>query len=230
MAADYIEAWKLLYGWQTLITGLLALFAATVAARPGWKQLKILEVQTGVLARDALDARLAAIRAREKGVHRNLVLLTDKLMQDLFPLDDEREPDISPDWAFDAQQAVRAAIDDLVLQQETSFDGELIDVARDAVIRKAGALLEYLATIHLPFSRDLDLPPWNYSMTQIAEARAVGKLAEGRLTHCLAAVSAARRSLEGAFAAGLERLRSRIRHLDALVAMQAPEPQGSVSP
>jgi hypothetical protein len=62
--SEYVGVWKLLFDWQTLITGGTAIVAASIAAWPVWRQLKRLNVQSAGMARDILARRISDIELR----------------------------------------------------------------------------------------------------------------------------------------------------------------------
>jgi hypothetical protein len=216
MAADYVGSWKILYDWQTLITGALAVLAAWVAARPVWEQLKTLQVQSEVMARDTLITRVATLELRRDATKTHLTSITSDCMRGLHGYDDDRV-DIHPEWAHDAEQIVDRVIGTLISQQEASLDGELIDLRRNVTIKLVKELSGCLSAIHTPESHDLHDPELNLTEGDIAAAVAAATAAEGNLESCIAAVAKSGDDLDAAYKVGLERLRDRIRRINSLV-------------
>src|ERR1700680_3969479 len=145
--------YKLLYDWQTLITGVLALAAAIVAALLLWRQLKSLQVQSAMMERTTLDMRVAAIVSRRDATSQKMKSITAEFMARLHPNDDGEGPrDINTEWAFQAEQIVNGVVALLIAHQETSLDGELIDARRKVAIQQAQTLSDCLSKIHIPYS------------------------------------------------------------------------------
>ena len=217
MTADYAGAWKLLYDWQTLVTGLLALLAAFIAARPVWQQIRSLRIQSAVMARDTLIMRIAAMESRQTTTRENIDRITRDFMRTIHPSEYEAVPDINPQWAHAAEQVVDEVIGALTVLQETSLDGELIDTKRQTTIQQAKDLSACLFEIHAPYSGVLDDPELNLTKEQIAAPTADATRAEGNLEQRISAVQKSGAELDAAFKASLERLRDRIRQIDVLV-------------
>jgi hypothetical protein len=217
MAADYTGALKLLYDWQTLVTGLLALLAAIIAARPVWRQIRSLQIQSAVMARDTLLMRVAALEAQRDTTRTRITGITSDFVRRIYPYEWETEPDINPGWAAEAEQIVNQVVTALTALQETSLDGELIDTKRRATIQQAKELSACLSEIYMPDSGILDDPELNLTEEQIAAATAAATRAEGNLEQRISAVKKGGDALDAAFQAGLERLRDRIRQIDALI-------------
>ncbi len=218
MAADYTGTWKLLYDWQTLITGVLALVAAIVAAWPVWRQLRSLKVQSAVMQRETLVMRITSIEARRAETRQKMRRITTEFMARLHPYDDgEGPPDINLVWAFEAEKSADEAVAMLTAHQETSLDGELIDVERKAAIRQAKKLSECLSEIHTPYSSDLEGPDWNLTKNEVARVTEDAERAERNLVDRISGAGKSADDLDAAFGTSLDQLRGRIRRIDALV-------------
>jgi hypothetical protein len=220
---EYGGVWKLLYDWQTLFTGFLAVFAAYIAARPAWKQLASLKTQTAVLARDTLVARVSAMESRRQTTRREVVKITHEFTAQIYPYGGEQEkPEINHPWAFEAEKTANSVIALLTAHQETSLDGELVDAKRQNMIQQAKMLVECLSKIHIPSSADLRGPDLFLTDDQIAEVTEEGVRSEKYLEDRISHVTKSATDLDAAFEAGLEKLRSRIRQIDALVIRERP--------
>jgi hypothetical protein len=204
--------------WQTLITGLLALLAAYFAARPVWRQLTSLQIQSALMERDTLITRVAAIESRRDIAREKIEAITRRLTGGMFVSEDNL--DINPAWAEDAEPLVNAVVAILTAHQEASLDGELIDTKRRAVIQHAKELSGCLSDIHAPYSQDFHSPDLEINLTneQIADAEAKADAAAARAKHNLSQrISAVRKSgdeLDVAFKTSLGQLRARIRQID----------------
>jgi hypothetical protein len=220
LPSEYAGAWRLLYDWQTLITGVMALVAAGVAAWLVWRQIRSLEVQSAVMARETLVMRVAAIESRREITHQKMSSITTEFMARLhpYPYDHgEEPPDINTEWAHGAEQITDGVVAALIAHQETSLDGESIDAKRKATIRQAEMLSDCLSKIHTPYSADLEDPDWNLTTDEITAVKEDGARAEKKLEDHISVVSKSAGDLDAAFKAGLDQLRSRIRRFDALV-------------
>ena len=216
--SEYAGAWKLLYDWQTLITGILALIAAGLAAWPVWRQLTSLKLQSAVMQRDTLVLRLGALESRRDATRHKMRSITAEFIPQLHPNHDSKgPPNINPHWAFEAEQITDGVIATLTGHQETSFDGELIDAQRKAAIQQAKVLSDCLREIHTPCSADLEGPDWNLTKDEITAKEEDAARAERNLEDRISAVRKSADDLDAAFEAGLDQLRTRIRRIDALV-------------
>ena len=201
------------YDWQTLITGVLAILAALIAARPVWRQLTILQLQSEAAARETLIMRVAAINSRRETTRREVQHITDEFIA--YSRDDETpvEEDLNSEAAMSLEAVVRAVTSILISHQETSFDGEMIDTARKAAIQRAKALEACLNAIHTPNSID------DYYLTrdQVAELVEASERARKHLQSRISALGKSAEELDTAFEASLEQLRMRIRRIDMLL-------------
>jgi hypothetical protein len=218
LPSEYAGAWKLLYDWQTLITGVMALVAAGVAAWLVWRQIRSLEVQSAVMGRETLVMRVAAIESRREITRQKMSSITTEFMARLHPYEDGGEPpDINTEWAHEAEQIANGVVAVLIAHQDTSLDGESIDAKRKATIQQAKMLSDCLSKIHTPYSADLEDPDWNLTTDEITAVKEDGARAEKNLEDHISVVSKSAGDLDAAFRAGLNQLRSRIRRIDALV-------------
>jgi hypothetical protein len=216
LPSEYAEAWKLLYDWQTLITGVMALVAAGIGAWLVWRQIRSLEVQSAVMTRETLVMRVAATESRREVTRQKMRSITAEFTARLYD-EGEVPPDINPYWAHEAEQITNGVVADLITHQETSLDGESIDAKRKAAIQQARMLSDCLSKIHIPYSADLEGPDWHLTTDEIAAVTEDGARAEKNLEDHISVVSKSADDLDGAFRAGLNQLRSRIRRIDALV-------------
>jgi hypothetical protein len=221
MDTDYVGllcgVGKLFYEWQTLVTGLLALLAAYIAARPVWRQITSLQIQSEVMARETLIMRVTAIESRRDATRKKIESITHEFLRAIYPYGECADPNINTEWAFEAEKIVDTIVVALIAHQETSLDGELIDTKRSAAIEQAKELSDCLSEIHAPYSCDLHDPELNLTEEQIAAATAASPRAEGHLEECISAVRTSGAELDAAFKVTLEQLRGRIRQIDVVV-------------
>ena len=205
--------------WQAFITGLLALLAAYIAARPVWRQLTSLRIQSAVMVRETLTTRVAAIKSRRDITREKIEAITRGLTSGMFVSDED--VDYPDPWAGEAEPRVDAVVAALTAHQEASLDGELIDTKRRAVIQQAKELSGCLSDIHAPYSLDIlsPDPEMGLSMEQIdaaeAQANEAAAWAKGNLLQRISAVRKSGDELDLAFKTSLDRLRARIRQIDA---------------
>lgn len=217
MSSDYTGIWKLIYDWQTLITGVLAVIGALIAARLVWRQLRSMEIQSALMVRDTLVTRVATIETRRDTTHQKMRTITAEFMGRLHPYDDgEGPPDINPIWADEAEQITDGVVSFLAAHQETSLDGELIDAKRKVAIQQAKALSDCLNKISAPTRADLAGPELGLTEEDIAAIQEDGAHAERDLESHISAVAKGADDLDAVFETRLKQLRSRLRRIDAL--------------
>lgn len=196
--ADYPPLIKLLYDWQALAAGLLALGAAMVAALPVWRQIKLLKVQSAVMAREALLTRLSVIESRRNATSDRIGGTTALFVGLREPYEDEDQP-------------LHTA------HQQSSLDGASIDDARKILMGDVEALAQCLYRIHAPDSNDLSGPDFNMTESEIQEVEKDAARAVEELEPKIAALRKSAGALNATFADTLQELRKRIVRLDALV-------------
>jgi hypothetical protein len=85
MTTEYTGYWRIIYDWQTLIAGALAVFvavvAAFVAAWPVWRQLSSLRLQSAIAVRDSLTSRVASAEARRASMLQPMMSITEVLSE-----------------------------------------------------------------------------------------------------------------------------------------------------
>ena len=63
---------SLIYEYQTLLTGVIAIGAAYYAGRPVWQQLEATNLQSRIMLRDTLASRLREAQVRYQRVAKDL--------------------------------------------------------------------------------------------------------------------------------------------------------------
>jgi hypothetical protein len=202
-----------LHDWQTLVTGLLALLAAYIAARPVWRQIRSLQIQSAVTERETLTIRIDAIESRRDTTRKRIVSITSEFLRKIYPYEGA-ELDINIEWAVQAVHLVDEVVAAFAVLQETSLDGELIDTKRRAAIQQAKQLSVCLSEVHTPYSGILDDPELNLVQEDIAAATTAAARAEANLRQRISSVIKSGDELDAAFKTTLGRLRDRIRQID----------------
>ncbi|RWN95784.1 MAG: hypothetical protein EOS05_13515 [Mesorhizobium sp.] len=140
--------YRVLSEFQTL----LAAGVALIAAIPVWEQIKKMNVQQDIMAREIIERRLDSIETKSRYLDTN----TAKLLQDIWWTvydfsDDEYVPSlVKPMWAFDIGQHAGQIASELGRHQIAKADTLRIEAARAKVIDALAALAECAATISRP--------------------------------------------------------------------------------
>jgi hypothetical protein len=207
--------------FQTLLTGFMALLAAVIALRPVYKQLHVNQVQTAIAAREVLFGRTRTIEHRRKVSAAAIRKITSDFMARLYQGDQDGEPDIDINWAFEADQTVGQVIEEFRLQQSSMGDRIAIDEKRTLLIQAATELRTCLTDIHQFHSYDFGDPDngWNKEETKEkrASAETASKEAEKHLDAKIGAVIRSGKDLDGAYVAELDEIRIRVRQINKLV-------------
>ena len=212
--------YTLLYSWQSLIAGLIAIIAAIIAAVPVWRQFKLLRIQSEVNSRAVLVMRVSAAESRRDTTRQKLSFTNEFISAVHQDEGDDGQPDINSEWAHSAEQQADAVRDFLIGQQATSLDGELIDAKRNLLIEQIKELCDCLNKIHAPFSHDFSGSDYDLTRAEIAAISDDGKSAEINLEDRIMAVIRSASDLDAAFEAGLVQIRTHIRQIDDLITRQ----------
>ena len=207
--------------FQTLLAGLMALIAAVVALRPVYKQLHVNQVQTAIAAREVLFGRTRTIDHRRKVSAAAIRKITSDFMSRLYRGDQDGEPDIDINWAFEADQIVGQVIEEFRLQQSSMGDREAIDEKRTQLIQVATELRNCLTDIHQFYSYDFDGHENGWTEKETEEKRAAAEVAskeaEKHLDAKIRAVAKSGKGLDDAYVAELDEIRIRVRQINKLV-------------
>lgn len=140
--------YRVLSEFQTL----LAAGVALIAAMPVWEQIKKLNVQQDIMAREIIERRLDSIETKSRYLDINVA----KLLQDIWGTvydfsDDEYVPSlVKPMWAFNIGQQAGQVASELGRHQIAKADTLRIEAARAKVIDALEALADCAATICRP--------------------------------------------------------------------------------
>jgi hypothetical protein len=206
--------YEFLYHWQTLVTGLLAIVAALIAAHPVRRQLLKMNIQASIMAREVLAKRLSASESRRAKTKKLLDEITTNFSRDMY-LDDDAVS--NPHWAFSADEKVRQVIGALLEDQASKIDSVLIDSVRKKVLESAQKLEECLSKIHAPDSIDLQDPDYALSEQDIIKIEQDADKAPAEIPECITTLSKECDSLENAFLAESEKLKIKICAIDDLI-------------
>lgn len=146
--------------WQTLLSGLVAILAAFIAARPVWKQLKAQSFQTSIAMHATLSDRAALISKRATQFTRPLRDAVLNMSRDLHHGFDTGT--FSP-WAWDQENLIQSEIASLNRQQAENVDGDETTVARQNLInvlqRLGDVLSEINLSVHYSYAEDDGVSP-----------------------------------------------------------------------
>jgi hypothetical protein len=223
---------RLIYDYQTLITGVLAIGAAWWAARPAWKQISYMRLASEISSRETLRQRAIELEERKAKYdeQRRDFLAATRLEYD----DDGQlfEP-IRAGWAFDAEQMTLQFRAQQIGAKLSLLDTEPVDNARTALVAKLNPVAEALGAIHRPesvhpeeFEPEADLTPEEaaYLARQIDQEAAD---ACGKIEILLRLARDESAGVSCAFQTALLEIRARIREIDELVSggSKATEPR-----
>ncbi|MER8371117.1 hypothetical protein [Mesorhizobium sp. M1406] len=141
--------YRVLSEFQTL----LAAGVALIAAMPVWHQIKKMNLQQDIMAREIIERRLDSIETKS----RYLDINTAKLLQDIWLTvydlseEDDYVPSlVEPMWAFNIGQHAGQIISELGRHQIAKADSVRIEAARADVIDALAALSKCASTICAP--------------------------------------------------------------------------------
>lgn len=204
--------------WQDLLAGMLAIAAAFWATRPVWHQLNVSKIQAAAEARTVLKKNLAEIEERKSYSEKILESITTDFMRVICPYDYDQEPDINPNWAWDAAHTLGIAERKFQILQSSRIDSAVVERARGALICDIDLLSDCLNTINVATGADHGLYD-DEGITDEDRVRinAESDLAERQLVNRIRSVGASGRELDRAFNEEIKSLLSRIRQMDDIV-------------
>jgi hypothetical protein len=207
--------WKLLYDYQTLLTGLIAIAAAYIAARPVWLQLKQGSVQTNAGLRDFLQDRIRITERMRKWFSDHLAPLSERINSEAYMQVESGA--INPHWAFNEEQRTATKLDEVEFYWNGTGGPRSIETDVAATIDHLTHLRETLDAIHRPASADRDDPENPIDDDSWRTVLAAGAQAEQELLHVTGSLTNAVKRLDDALAAELKTLRDRLRQTDDLL-------------
>jgi hypothetical protein len=139
-----------LYRWQTLITGVLALFAAFVALRPVYGQLKLIREQNKVMLRSTINEMMVSLDLDLASTHEIIDKRFSKIAQDLGYFEDHGDPPSIAEWASEQDANIRAVIRELKESFFRHHDVEAVEEYKGDLILALDGLSECLDAIYTP--------------------------------------------------------------------------------
>jgi len=199
--------------FQTLIAGLIAIMAALITARPVWRQLDRMSVQTGTMYRDFLADRLKALQGRRKWLFDKIEPFEQEVSQRMYEMR-EIENRLNIHWVFDRAQTTAILIRELETYRATNRDSSEMAEAVASLVQRLKALEENLDTIHRPDSTDQSGEDWSYTDEQWTEIRAKAEAADAALDGIVNEFEAASKQLRNVVDGEIGRLRDRVKVTD----------------
>lgn len=207
-----------IFNYQTLIAGALALIAASIAAMPVFKQVRIAQTQSALLTREVIINRLTHVEARRRDMALIVSAISQRISVEIHPDPEGSEIMINPEWAFSAAQRVSGAVTKFEAVQDSRSDPAHINRVRQNLILVARQLGQCLDTISIPGQRpwEHDDSPYTDEQIRVEEAKAakLAEVAEGQLTSKVSAVEKVGKELDAEYVILINALRTKLRKID----------------
>lgn len=205
---------KFLYDWQTLITGVMALGAATVALGPVKKQLSLMRAQNNVMVRDTIGHMILQLDAHRDRVHEITAKRLNDIHSSIHYFDHNGIPSGIGEWASQQQGEFSGVATELKALFVTSQDIEAIEGVKAAVLITIDRLTGVLWDIHAPDYAFMFPEDCNWTEEEETAAAVRSGEAQGELDDAASAVSASIRQLNTAYAEQRAALVRRLRIID----------------
>lgn len=203
--------------WQTLIAAGLALVAAWWAARPVWRQLDRMEIQSNIMLRDIIVLRIAEVVKRRDAATSLSRETIGRIERDLYWHDEFDPSEVKEDWAFNQENGVRTALGKFTGFRGENPDIEEMEALKDELERSMRAVVEILDDIHRPASTQQHDEDHNISDADWAIIEARGVAAKSELPTAVARWSAAAAAVAAAYTTEERALRGRLVKIDRLL-------------
>ena len=194
------------------MTGLIALLAAWVTARPVWRQLESMTTQSNLLLREFLDQKLIQSTKTYDTISKLASSFQMTFSEGSLKFcEDER---INPEWAFNQEASGQQ------LQKRVgsySLESLPADEVRPAFINLNTALLdlpETLDRIHRPFSEEQHGEDRSFSDEEWKSVKSVGHKAEADLLRRINKFDCAVREFRSCFSGYIGALKKRASALE----------------
>lgn len=207
------DFWQCVYAYQTLITGLIALAAASVAAWVAWRQLGRMTIQSNGLVRAALQEQEQRAARRRKWLVERLKSLEDEMNAGIWQAETYKDGSINPEWAGMREQECDSLLDGIKKFRDRQLGTE-IDSKVEASQAALSKLSMTLATIHRPYSSDQRDEDHSYTDEQWKEIGEQATKAEEDLSSIAGEFSETIKPIDEAFVQEITLLRTRIKKID----------------
>lgn len=199
-----------IFDYQSLIAGLLALAAAVIAARPVWRQLDRMSVETNSLVREFLSDRIRITERRHKWFSERLGSFANEVLMRICEIEERQDGIVNVHWAFEQDQIASKLLSDVQLYQKKRRDPLAIESCLEVVSVKLSALQDAFDKIHRTASMDQIGEDYAISDEEWAAMVVAGQEAEKTLFNLAGELSDAVKQLDGAFEQELTSLRNRL--------------------
>jgi len=199
--------------FQTLIAGLVAILAAIISARPVWRQLDRMAVQTDTIVREFLADRLQSLKGRRQWLRNKINPFRNEVGQRLYEMR-ELENGLNIDWVFERDQLAGTLIDKLRTYQVTNRDPAAMAQGMDVLITKLEALRDSLGSIHRPHSMDQSGEDYAYTDEEWAGVKAKANAADEALDRIVSEFEAAAKSFFDVVDSEVSEMRDRVKATD----------------
>lgn len=212
--------YQLIYDFQNLITGLLALVAAYITTRPMRRQLAFMAMQSAVMTRGEIAQALSDVESRRKDAkqHREKISLLES------QLHDEGEPvPISSKWAESSGAVARAFRRHMKQDRNELRDPSALNVKKRELEQALEKLEQCLARIRVHTPSDFHEEGLDADQIRriIEDERTDSEQAAGELHDHFSRVSTAMRALWVSYGQRIIELRSLLRSIDDSIQRRA---------
>ncbi len=200
--------------YQTLIAGLIAILAAYLTARPVWRQLDGMSVQTNTLFRDYVLEQLRRTDNRRSWYSKRLGKFVEDTCRRIYEMEEMKGGTIDIHWAHGTQQDVTSLLSALKKHGETR-DLSAIERELSEVFATLSKLADTLDSIHRPHSMDKHDPEHPFTDEQWAALGMAGKEAEANLASVANDLLEASNRLDAALVRELTMFRQQLKQVQA---------------
>ena len=208
------DLWDFISTYQTLIAGLIALLAAYVTARPVWRQIEGMRVQTNTLFRNYVLEQIRRTDNRRDWYSKRLKSFNEDVNHQIYEMEEREGGTMNPEWAHHTEQRAICLTDELRRHEETR-DLSAIEKERSEVIDALGKLIETLDSIHRPHSIDRHDPEYSFSDEQWDALKRAGEKAEAELASVANTLSEASKRLDDALVRELSAYRLQLKQVQS---------------
>lgn len=206
---------QFIYDFQTLLTGIGALVAAYVAAKPVWRQLELTQTQANGVLRDMLMQRQSEVANAASALTENVGKPLSELDRHLYWPDGEAIR-LDEHQAFHHDQNISRAI--TWLRSESKHrDSSTVEAAKAGLIEKIDGLLTVLDHIHRPAHTEQHDEDHSFTDEQWAEFLARGESAKDEVEAALAQAQEALTIVSQAMVSEKAAIKARLKKLDEVL-------------
>lgn len=211
-------SWSDLYDfvnkYQTLVAGLIAIIAAYISARPVWRQLEGVSVQTNTLFRDYVLEQLRRTANRKAWYSKRLGSFNDDVGRRIYEMETLEGGTINVHWAHDTQQRAAYLLAEMQTHAETR-DLSAVEKELSEVYTALDQLVETLDSIHRPCSMDQHDEDHSFTDKEWEALKVSAEKAEENVSEVAATLLQTSKRLDEAFSSELTTFRQQLRQVQA---------------